>query len=61
MDKEIYARIGSIVLFINGSVEMLAPVMLLAPTEFLPAGFQEKIIFWASLSTIYGLSRLIAG
>jgi len=61
MDKETCAKIASVVLFIHGSVEMLAVVMLFAPTEFLPAGFQEKMVFWASLSAIYGLSRLIAG
>lgn len=61
MQKRTYAKIASTVLFVHGFVEVLATVMLFAPTEFLPADFQEKKFFWAAISAIYGLSRLVAG
>jgi hypothetical protein len=61
MDKRTSVKIASIVLFVHGFVEVLAVMTPFAPTEFLPSSFQEKLIFWAALSTIYGLSRLIAG
>jgi len=61
MDRKISAKIASIVLFVHGFIEMLAVIALFVPTEFVPTWFQEKPIFWATLSAIYGMSRLIAG
>lgn len=66
MDKRTSAKIASIILFIHGFIEITGTVMLLAlPKEFLALGgfqdAQEKLIFMAVLSAIYGLSRLIAG
>ena len=61
MDKNTAAKIASVVLFIHGLIEMSALMMPLTPVEFLPGDFQENLVFWAVLSAIYGLSRLIAG
>jgi len=61
MDKRTSAKIASVVLFVHGSIEMLAVAMPSAPVEFLPKEFQEKLVFWTVLSAIYGLSRLIGG
>lgn len=61
MNKKTYAKIASVVLFVHGFIELLAVMMPFAPAEFLPTSFQEKMVFWAVLSAIYGLSRLIAG
>lgn len=61
MDKKTSAKIASVVLFVHGFVEMLAVMMPFAPAQFLPTGFQEKMFFWATISAIYGLSRLVAG
>lgn len=61
MDKKTSAKIASVVLFVHGFVEMLAVMMPFAPAQFLPTGFQEKMVFWAAISAISGLSRLIAG
>jgi len=61
MKKETSLRTASIVLFIHGIIEISAILMLFVPTEFLPINFQETSVFWAILSSIYGLSRLISG
>lgn len=61
MDKNTVAKIASIVLFIHGFIEILAVMALLVPAEFVPTWFQERPIFWAVISAIYGISRLIAG
>lgn len=61
MDKKTSAKIASFVLFVHGFIEMLGVMMPFAPAEFPPAGFQEKMAFWAAISAIFGLSRLIAG
>ena len=36
-------------------------MMLFAPKEYLPANFETQSLFWAVLSGIYGIARLIAG
>lgn len=61
MRKKTSLRIASIVLFIHGIIEISAIIMLFTPTEFHPVDFQEGYVFWAILSTIYGLSRIISG
>jgi hypothetical protein len=62
MDKKTCAKIASVVLFVHGFIEVIgAALMPFAPAEFLSTGFQEKLVFWAVLSAIYGLSRLVAG
>ncbi|KYK33968.1 MAG: hypothetical protein HXS48_24305 [Theionarchaea archaeon] len=61
MKKKTSLKIASIVLFIHGIIEISAIMMLFAPTEFYPIDFQEKFVFWAVLSTIYGLTRIISG
>ncbi len=61
MDRKTSAKIASIVLFVHGFIEILAVTALFVPAEFAPTWFQERPIFWAVISAIYGMSRLIAG
>jgi len=62
MDKRTSAKIAAVTLFVHGFIEVGGAMMMpFAPAEFLPTGFQEKMVFWAALSAIYGISRLIAG
>lgn len=61
MKKETPLKIAALTLFIHGVIEILAVMMLFAPAEFLPTDFQEQSVFWAVLSSMYGLSRVIAG
>ncbi len=61
MNKKTAAKIASIVLFVHGFIEILAVTALFVPAEFAPTWFQERPIFWAVISAIYGVSRLIAG
>lgn len=61
MEKKTSLKVASIVLFIHGIIEICAIMMLFAPAEFLPMDFEEKFVFWALLSSVYGLSRVISG
>lgn len=61
MKKMTSARIASVVLFIHGIIEISAIIMPFTPREFIPIDFQENLSFWAILSTVYGLSRILSG
>jgi len=64
MDKRTSAKVASVVLFVHGSIELLAVMAPFAPREFLeflPADFKEKLFFMVAISVISGLSRLVAG
>jgi hypothetical protein len=61
MKKLTALRIASIVLIIFGIFELLGLFMLLAPKEYLPANFESQSSFWAIISGLYGISRIIAG
>lgn len=61
MKKETSLKIGAVVLVIHGIIEIFAIMMLFVPAEFIPIDFQEESVFWAILSTIYGLSRVLSG
>ena len=61
MRKETALKVASVALSIHGIIEISAIMMLFAPTEFLLVDFQENPIFWALLSTVYGLSRVVSG
>jgi hypothetical protein len=61
MSKQTTLRIASIVLIIFGLFELLGLLMLLAPKEYLPANFESQSLFWAIVSGLYGISRIIAG
>ncbi len=61
MKKETGIKIASVVLIIHGIIEISALMMLFTPSEFHPVGFQENLGFWAILSTVYGLTRVISG
>ena len=61
MKKVTSLRTASVVLFIHGIFEILAIMMLFVPADFLPADFQGQSVFWAILSSVYGLSRVVSG
>jgi hypothetical protein len=61
MNQKLDLRIASGLLIAFGVVEVAGLVMLLIPQEYLPAGFEGQTIFWALLSAIYGLARIVAG
>jgi hypothetical protein len=61
VDKKICTKTAAIVLFVHGFIEVVGIIMVFSPEKFIPSGFQEKSLFWAVLSAIYGLSRLVAG
>ena len=37
------------------------PSMLFAPKEFLPVNFESQTLFWAIISGLFGISRIVAG
>lgn len=61
MKKQTSLKIAAVILFIHGIIEIFAIMMLFVPAELIPIDFQEGFVFWALLSTIYGLSRIISG
>lgn len=61
MKKKTSLKIASIVLFVHGIIEISAIMMLFVPAEFYPIDFREKFVFWAVLSTVYGLTRVLSG
>lgn len=63
MDKRTSLKIASIALLIHGLVEILGALILpFTPSEFLSMGLGGgSVVFWAAMSAIYGVSRLIAG
>lgn len=66
MDEKVSMKVAAALLFIHGLIEVTGTLMMLAlPSDVLAAaGFQEgqgKMVFMAALSTIWGLSRLVAG
>lgn len=61
MNKKNAAKIAFILLFIHGAIEILGIMMLFIPSGLIPSSFQEQSEFWAILSAIYGISRVIAG
>jgi len=61
MSKNTGLKIASIGLFLFGAFELMGLMMLFAPEEYLPSGFESQSLFWAVLSGIYGIARVIAG
>lgn len=61
MNKQIGLKIASISLCLFGLFEIMGMLMLVAPREYLPAGFESQPVFWSVLSGIYGIARVIAG
>jgi uncharacterized membrane protein (DUF2068 family) len=61
MNRKTSQRIASIGLFLFGIFELMGLIMLLAPKEYLPSNFETQSVFWALLSGIYGISRIVAG
>lgn len=56
-------KIASIALSVHGLMEILgALILFLTPSGLLPVGLGGgNATFWATISAIYGVSRLIAG
>jgi hypothetical protein len=61
MNRKTSLKIASITFFLFGIFELLGLLMLLVPTEFMPTNFETQSIFWALISSIFGISRIIAG
>lgn len=63
MNKITSLKIASITLIVHGVIEIFgALILVFTPSEFIPLSIgRENTIFWAIMSTIYGVSRLIAG
>jgi len=66
MNKKLGTRIGSVALFVHGSIEIVGAIALVAlPSEFLATGsyIQEggQTSSMVALAVIFGLSRLAAG
>ncbi len=61
MNKKNSQKIASIFLYLFGAFELLGMMMLFIPEEYVPAGFTAQSNFWALISGIYGLARIVAG
>jgi len=61
MSRKTSQKIASIGLFLFGGFELMGLMMLFAPKEYLPSSFETESLFWALLSGIYGVARIIAG
>ncbi|MGY5853127.1 MAG: hypothetical protein RTU92_06135 [Candidatus Thorarchaeota archaeon] len=61
MNKSVYIRISSSVLFIHGFIEILALSMFILPPEFIPVSLSEDAAFWGIIGAMYGLFRIGAG
>jgi hypothetical protein len=61
MNKQTSQRIASLSLVIFGLFELMGLMMLIIPTEYIPADFEPQTVFWALISGLYGVSRIIAG
>ena len=61
MNKQIGLKIASIGLCLFGLFEIMGVLILVAPEEYMPAGFESQPVFWSVLSGIYGIARVIAG
>ena len=59
MKRETLLKIAATVLLIHGIIEISAILMPFAPAGLLD-NFQEGLGFWAVLSVIYGLSRVVS-
>lgn len=58
MEKRI--KIAVVILFLFGLMELMGLLLLLIPQDFLPEIFEGQALFWALLSGIYGLARIVA-
>jgi len=61
MNRKTSLKIASILFFLFGIFELLGLLMLLVPTKFMPTNFETQSVFWALISGIFGISRIIAG
>jgi hypothetical protein len=61
MNKRISQRIAAIGLYLFGTFELMGMLMLFIPEAYMPSGFNSQSEFWALISGIYGVSRILAG
>ncbi|MCS7010686.1 MAG: hypothetical protein N2049_09645 [Anaerolineales bacterium] len=61
MKRTTCQKLAAIGFFVFGAFEILGMLMLFVPQEYLPAQLEAQPVFWAWMSGIYGISRLIAG
>jgi hypothetical protein len=61
MSKKSSLKIASIFLYLFGAFELLGMMMLFIPEGYMPAGFATQSDFWALISGVYGLARIVAG
>jgi len=64
MDKRTSGKIASVALFVLGFIEVSGVVLLVLPQEFITSfriQLPWELAFAAAMSTIFGLSRLVAG
>jgi len=61
MTRKNSQKTASIFLYLFGIFELMGMMMLFIPEGFIPAGFTSQSDFWALVSGIYGLARIVAG
>jgi hypothetical protein len=61
MNRHTSKIIASITFILFGIFEIMGLLMLLLPKEYLPKNFESQSLFWALISGLFGISRLIAG
>jgi hypothetical protein len=61
VEESAYFKISSSVLFIHGSIEILAISMFILPPELIPVSLSEDAAFWGTIGAMYGLFRIATG
>ncbi|MDH5508212.1 MAG: hypothetical protein OEZ02_13400 [Anaerolineae bacterium] len=54
-------KIAAITLILFGIFELMGLIILVVPEEYIPKDFETQTVFWALLSSIFGINRIIAG
>ena len=61
MNKTTSLKIASIGLYLFGAFELMGLLMLIIPQSYMPSGFSAQSDFWALISGVFGIARIIAG
>ena len=61
MNRKTCQKFASIGLYLFGTFELMGMLMLFIPEAYMPSGFIAQSGFWAIISGIYGISRIVAG
>lgn len=54
-------KLAAIGFFAFGLFELIGVLMLFVPQQYVPPQLETHPVFWAWMSGVYGISRLIAG